>query len=89
MFERQGLIQNSAYLHNTTDFNFKNVLSYALDNSSKKSIEVIFAYVYSQPIAKCNYDFIMGNLKDILRLNSGLNLGPFLYQNDLKSVTLD
>ena len=31
----------------------------------------------------------MGNLKDILRLKSGLNLGPFLYQNDLKSVTLD
>ena len=40
-------------------------------------------------MAKCNYDLIIGNLKDTLRLNSGLNLGPFLYQNDLKSITMD
>lgn len=72
-------------LRSTFDFNFDNVLSHAIDNGIKLSIEFIINHIESQAFDRNNYDIIMMNLEKLLDNNYGNYLRSFL--NDTESST--
>lgn len=66
IFKERGLILDQNQLYSTFDFNFDNVLSHAIDNGIKLSIEFIMNHIQSQGFDRFNYDIIMMNLEKLL-----------------------